>query len=1009
MRAELDRLTGTGGGSHPDEVRVEQVTVGQTRSGRVTVERVTVEHITTEYVTAEYVTVEPEGPGRAEHRPTDRGRTEQLAGHSPIEPRRPEPRLAEPRRPEPQLAEPRLAEPRLTEPQLAEPQLAEPQLAEPRLTEPRPAEYRAADRWPAEQRTTEARIVEPRVIEHPDGPPPGYIAANHPPANHGHHEPTVTEPSSPWPIRQEPGPARQEPGPARQEPGPARQEPGPAQHESVPAQHEPGPARHEPRSVGHEPRSVGHEPDPVRQEPRTPWHEPGSAWHEPGTPWHEPGSAWPEPGSAQNDRGSAWHGQAVDVDGPRSGRVDADQDSDRSWPIRQDTGRDTGRQDTGRQDTGRQDTGRQDTGRQDTGRQDTGREAGRQDDVRDEALRHEQLRRDGLRRDVAGPGADDRKPPKGHKGSRRSGARSPNKGPIIPSPATSAPGSPAPAGASDYAPGGPGTGAGAGTADADRTDSTGGLSGPLAGNAPPDYVAPDNAPPLSGAGGRIPTDRARNRAVDRHWSPARNRSGAVRPPSRPFIRIPGRHAAMSRRQAWETRYVRALLWCDLLAGIAAGTVAFALRFGDEVTTYNRGYLVLSGLLPVLLLLVLAFSRAYERRFLFVGTDEYQRVIRAGVGLIAGAAVISYALELDLARSYVLAALPTATVAALVLRFALRKRLHMTRKRGENMRRVIVVGHELAVVGITRQLNRERYHGLEVVGACLPPHHDGDVGLPVYGTFDDVGDAVEAATADTVLVLSCPELDGVVLRRLAWRLERDEVDLIVASALIDVAGARTTIRPVDGLPMLHVEHPRLHGGARLVKDTIDRVGALVLTLLLSPVLLGVALSVRLTSRGPVLFRQVRVGRDGTEFRIFKFRSMYVDAEARLAELRHLNEHDGVLFKIRDDPRVTPVGRWLRRLSLDELPQLLNVLTGQMSLVGPRPPLPVEVAAYADDVRRRLAVKPGMTGLWQVSGRSDLSWEEAVRLDLRYVENWSLSLDLVILLRTMTAVVRSSGAY
>ncbi|MEV6597404.1 sugar transferase [Actinoplanes sp. NPDC051346] len=483
---------------------------------------------------------------------------------------------------------------------------------------------------------------------------------------------------------------------------------------------------------------------------------------------------------------------------------------------------------------------------------------------------------------------------------------------------------------------------------------------------------------------------------------------------------------MSRRQRWERRYVRALVLCDLFAGVAAGAVTFGLRFGDEVTTYNRWYLLLSALLPVALLAVLVVSRAYERRFLFVGTDEYQRVFRGGVGLIAGVAVVSYALELELARSYVLAALPTAIVSAVVLRFALRKRLHLERARGASLRRVLVVGHELSVIGITRQLRRERYHGLEVVGACLPAEHDGgidraerregrprpkasDVDLPVYGTFDDVANAVDAAEADTVVVLSCPELDGVALRRLAWRLERDEVDLVVASALIDVAGARTTIRPFDGLPMLHVEHPRLHGGARIVKDLFDRFGALFLLVLFGPVLLTVALCVRLTSRGPVLFRQVRVGRDGSEFRIYKFRSMYVDAEARLAELRHLNEHDGVLFKIRDDPRVTPVGRWLRRLSLDELPQLLNVLSGQMSLVGPRPPLPSEVAVYADDVRRRLAVKPGMTGLWQVSGRSDLPWEEAVRLDLRYVENWSLSLDLVILLRTMTAVVRSSGAY
>jgi exopolysaccharide biosynthesis polyprenyl glycosylphosphotransferase len=522
----------------------------------------------------------------------------------------------------------------------------------------------------------------------------------------------------------------------------------------------------------------------------------------------------------------------------------------------------------------------------------------------------------------------------------------------------------------------------------------------------------DNARPRTVQGR---PDPGRNEATDRHWSTRRNRSTTAGPASRPFVRARGRHAAMSRRQRWERRYVRSLLLCDLSAGVSAGATTFGLRFGDEVTSYNLAYMVLTAMLPVLLPVVLAVSRAYERRFLFVGTDEYQRVLRGGVGLIAGVAVISYALDLDLARGYVLAALPTAVVSSIVLRFALRKRLHVARSRGESLRRVIVVGHELSIIGITRQLRRERYHGLEVVGACLPPGHDGvgvdgPNGLTVYGTFDDVARAVELADADTVVVLSCPELDGVALRRLAWRLERDEVDLVVASALVEVAGARTTIRPFDGLPMLHVEHPRLHGGLRLVKELVDRVGALVLLVAFGPVLLGVALCVRVTSRGPVLFRQIRVGRDGRLFRIYKFRSMYVDAEARLAELRHLNEQDGVLFKIRDDPRVTRVGRWLRRFSLDELPQLLNVLLGQMSLVGPRPPLPSEVAVYADDdVRRRLAVKPGMTGLWQVSGRSDLPWEEAVRLDLRYVENWSLSLDLVILLRTMTAVVRSSGAY
>lgn len=483
----------------------------------------------------------------------------------------------------------------------------------------------------------------------------------------------------------------------------------------------------------------------------------------------------------------------------------------------------------------------------------------------------------------------------------------------------------------------------------------------------------------------------------------------------PLRRLPGRHAAPPRRATWETRYLRTLLLADLAVGLAAGALVFALRFGEAATSYHRDYFLLSLFLPIALVIVLGLARAYESRFLFVGTEEYQRVLHAGLGLTAAAAFVAYALGIPLARSYVLIALPAATFATVVVRFALRRRLHRERERGGCLNRVIVVGHAPAVVNLTRQLRRERYHGLEVVGACLPPEVGscGDkgsvIGVPVHGTFDDVAEAVEKAAADTVLVLSCPELDGQALRRLAWRLERDEVDLIVASALVDVAGGRTTIRPVDGLPMMHVEHPRLQGGARFVKEVVDRIGAAVLVVVLSPLLLVVAAGIRWGSPGPVLFRQVRIGRGGRQFLMYKFRSMYLDAEARLAAVSLLNEHDGLLFKIRNDPRVTPMGYWLRRLSLDELPQLFNVVLGQMSLVGPRPPLPREVARYPDDVRRRLAVKPGMTGLWQVSGRADLPWEEAVRLDLRYVENWSLTLDLVILMRTITAVARSSGAY
>jgi exopolysaccharide biosynthesis polyprenyl glycosylphosphotransferase len=259
------------------------------------------------------------------------------------------------------------------------------------------------------------------------------------------------------------------------------------------------------------------------------------------------------------------------------------------------------------------------------------------------------------------------------------------------------------------------------------------------------------------------------------------------------------------------------------------------------------------------------------------------------------------------------------------------------------------------------------------------------------------------------VLSCPELDGPMLRRLAWELERDDIDLIVSASLVDTAGDRITVRPVDGLPMMHIEHPRLLGGRRLIKSLFDLSVAASLLVLLAPLFLVIALVIKLDTGGPVLFRQVRVGRGGEMFRMYKFRTMHADAEQRWHKLRERNDYPGVLFKIREDPRITRSGRLLRRHSLDELPQLINVLHGEMSLVGPRPPLLSEVEQYPLDMRRRLMVKPGMTGLWQVSGRSDLSWEDAIRLDLQYVENWSLTVDLVILARTAVVVTRGAGAY
>jgi exopolysaccharide biosynthesis polyprenyl glycosylphosphotransferase len=340
----------------------------------------------------------------------------------------------------------------------------------------------------------------------------------------------------------------------------------------------------------------------------------------------------------------------------------------------------------------------------------------------------------------------------------------------------------------------------------------------------------------------------------------------------------------------------------------------------------------------------------------------------------------------------------------------RQALHTVRRHGRCMQRVVVVGLERSVAELIQTMRREPHAGLDIAAVCIDrPRGDAVEGVPVLGDSDHVLDVLAEVGADTVAVTAWSDVSQNDLRRLAWDLEGSGVTLLVAPRLTDISGPRIHIRPVAGLPLLNVEEPEFSGVRRIVKGGLDRFLALVAIILLAPVMLGISLSVALTSRGPILFRQVRVGRHGRPFIIHKFRSMYVDAEARQAELEHLNESDGNLFKVRDDPRVTPIGRYLRRFSLDELPQFFDVLLGRMSLVGPRPPLPTEVERYASLVRRRLVVKPGITGLWQVSGRSDLTWDESVRLDLLYVENWSLALDIAIMLKTALAVLRRRGAY
>ena len=447
---------------------------------------------------------------------------------------------------------------------------------------------------------------------------------------------------------------------------------------------------------------------------------------------------------------------------------------------------------------------------------------------------------------------------------------------------------------------------------------------------------------------------------------------------------------------------------DFACAVTGTLVASWLRFGDTLTAT---YVALSLALPFVWLAALRVAGAYDVRYAGVGSEEFRKIFNTGIKLLATAAICSWALHINLSRGYLLIALPSITLLDMIARYAMRKHLHRLRAAGRRMLSVVAVGHEMAVADLIRELRRDQYHGLSVVAACLARTATCEevAGVPVYGGFDDIPAAVHACGADTVAVLACPEMDGIRLRALAWELEKTGTELCVSPALLDVAGPRTTVRPTAGLTLLHVDHPQLSGWQLALKDLFDRCAAAMLLILLTPLLAALSAAIWLSDRGPALFTQVRVGKGGRTFRIYKFRTMVVDAEQQRAQLLAKEDLSGILFKLRRDPRVTPVGAHLRRWSIDELPQLFNILRGDMSLVGPRPALPDEAARYADHVRRRLVVKPGLTGLWQVNGRSDLSWDESVRLDLQYVENWSFAQDLQIIWKTISIFARGSGAY
>ena len=476
-------------------------------------------------------------------------------------------------------------------------------------------------------------------------------------------------------------------------------------------------------------------------------------------------------------------------------------------------------------------------------------------------------------------------------------------------------------------------------------------------------------------------------------------------------------APATRGARWLISYRRSLVLADAAILSFAGLVGVIARFGlaaPQAEVHGVGYLLGSLLLVPVWLAVLALSRCYEERFLGNGTEEFRRVADASFRVGALVVFVLFMTRTEVSRGFLAVALPFGLLGVVGGRYAGRLWLHARRRRGLCMHNTVVVGPAAEALEMTTRLQTAPLAGLQVVGACVAgdsARYTGGSLVPVLGSLTDVIPVLERLGADSVVVAKGPGITADELRRLSCELEGTGVDLLVSPQLTNVTGSRISWRAIPGLPLLHVDEPELDGARRVVKAAFDRLLGLSLLILVCPVLLALALAVRLTSRGPAFFRQERVGREGESFRIWKLRTMHVDAESELAGLMKDNVHgdDAVLFKIHDDPRVTALGRRLRRFSLDELPQLLNVVAGQMSLVGPRPPLRTEVERYDGDVHRRLLVKPGMTGLWQVSGRSDLPWEESVRLDLHYVENWSLGLDLMIIAKTAIAVLRPRGAY
>lgn len=420
-----------------------------------------------------------------------------------------------------------------------------------------------------------------------------------------------------------------------------------------------------------------------------------------------------------------------------------------------------------------------------------------------------------------------------------------------------------------------------------------------------------------------------------------------------------------------------------------------------------------GLIIVVWNVILAVFHTRDRRVVGAGATEYKQVITASTmtfGLLAMTLLVT---EVELPSRFFVLTLPCGVLALLVNRWLWRRWLTRQRRFGHFLSRVVVVGGLEDVDYVVSRIGPRMGAAYTVVGVVLDGSTEVESGLasgiPVFSGLDNVADVAATLGADAVIVAGQPSSGPNFIRDLAWMLEGTAAELILSSRLANVAGPRIHFRPVEGLPLIHVEIPQFDGGRHILKHSMDAIVSAIAIILLAPLLVILAVLVCVDSPGPALFSQYRVGRNGRRFRMWKFRTMGVTAGEELPALVDSNEAAGPLFKLKADPRVTGIGRVLRKYSLDELPQLWNVLKGDMSLVGPRPPLPREVLGYEGHELRRLYIKPGLTGMWQVNGRSDLNWEDSIRLDLYYVENWSLIGDLIIVWRTVKVLLRPVGAY